>query len=104
MLTLFVLDFCLHVLNGVGSLHFQCDRLSCQGLDKNLHASSQPEYKVKCGFLLDVVVGQGATVFQLFACEDKTLLIWRDSWNSRGKTLLAKAYNALSINFFLKHI
>jgi len=30
-------------------------------------------------FLLNVVVREGAAVFQLFASEDKTLLVWRDA-------------------------
>lgn len=31
------------------------------------------------GFLLDVVVGQGAPVFELLAGKDQALLIWRDA-------------------------
>ena len=31
------------------------------------------------GLLLDVVVGQGSTVFQLLSSEDQSLLIWRNS-------------------------
>ena len=35
--TLLVLDLCLDVLDRVGRLDFECDRLSCQGLYENLH-------------------------------------------------------------------
>ena len=31
------------------------------------------------GFLLDVVVGQGITIFKLFPSKDKPLLIWGDA-------------------------
>ena len=36
---------------------------------------------MKSGFLLDVVVGEGATILQLLSSEDKTLLV-------RGNSLL----------------
>ena len=35
---------------------------------------------MKGGLLLDVVVGQGSSVFELFTGEDQSLLIWRDSF------------------------
>merc|ERR1711978_34647 len=44
------------------------------------HTSSQPQHKMKGRFLLDVVVAQRATVFQLFTCEDETLLVRWDSF------------------------
>jgi hypothetical protein len=34
---------------------------------------------MKGGLLLDVVVAQGATILQLLASEDQSLLIWGDS-------------------------
>jgi hypothetical protein len=34
---------------------------------------------VKGGLLLDVVVSQGATILQLLAGEDQTLLVWGDA-------------------------
>jgi len=51
-----VLDFGLHILNGVRGLHFKCDGLASQGLDEDLHTSSQSEHQVQCRFFLDVVV------------------------------------------------
>jgi len=35
---------------------------------------------MKSGLLLDVVVGEGSTVFKLLSGEDESLLIWRDSF------------------------
>jgi hypothetical protein len=35
---------------------------------------------VKGGILIDVVVGEGATIFQLLASKDEALLISRDSF------------------------
>ena len=32
------------------------------------------------GLLLDVVILKGAVILKLLACEDKTLLIWRDAF------------------------
>jgi len=34
---------------------------------------------MKSGFLLDVVVGEGAAIFELLSSKNKTLLVW---WNS----------------------
>ena len=41
----------------------------------DLHTTTQAEHKVKGGFLLDVVVGQGAAVLKLLARENEALLI-----------------------------
>merc|ERR1712113_1053790 len=43
------------------------------------HTSSQSEHKMEGGLLLNVVVGQRASVFQLFTGEDKTLLVRWDA-------------------------
>merc|ERR1712086_164120 len=37
------------------------------------------EHKVKGGFLLDVVILEGAAILKLLASEDETLLVWGDS-------------------------
>ena len=34
---------------------------------------------MKRGLLLNVVIGKGAAVFQLFTSEDETLLVWRNA-------------------------
>lgn len=48
-----------------------------------LTASAQAEYEVECGFLLNVVIGEGASIFKLFACKDEALLIRRDTWKEK---------------------
>jgi len=35
---------------------------------------------MKSGFLLNVVIRQGSTIFQLFASKNEPLLVWRDSF------------------------
>jgi hypothetical protein len=35
--------------------------------------------KMKGGLLLDVIIRQGATVLKLFSCEDKALLVRRNT-------------------------
>merc|ERR1719222_1121256 len=43
------------------------------------HSSTEPENKVQGTLLLDVVVGEGASVLQLLPCKDETLLVRRNS-------------------------
>ena len=45
-----------------------------------LESSSKTKNEVKSGLLLNVVVAQGTTIFQLLASKDKTLLVWGDSF------------------------
>ncbi|KFQ80639.1 hypothetical protein N337_11064, partial [Phoenicopterus ruber ruber] len=75
-----VLDLGLDIFNGVTGLNFQGDGLARQGLHKDLHATPQAQHKMEGGFLLDVVVGQGAPIFQLLAGEDQPLLIRRNAF------------------------
>ncbi|KGL78052.1 hypothetical protein N309_05666, partial [Tinamus guttatus] len=75
-----ILDLGLHVLNGVTGLNFQGDGFPCQGLHKDLHATPQAQHQVQGGLLLDIVVGQGASILQLLASEDQPLLIWGDAF------------------------
>jgi hypothetical protein len=44
-------------------------------------AATEAEHQVKRGLLLDVVVGQCVAIFQLFPCEDETLLVRRDTYD-----------------------
>merc|ERR1719153_2210946 len=71
-----VLDFCFHVLDGVRGLHLQSDSLPGQRLHEDLHPTPQPQNKVQCGLLLDVVIGEGPAILQLFPREDEPLLVW----------------------------
>ena len=50
------LNLGLDILDGIRGLHLQGDSLPCQGLDKDLHASPQPQHQVESGLLLDVVI------------------------------------------------
>jgi len=54
--SLLVLNLCLHIFDGVGRLNLKGDGLTGQGLDEDLHASSQSQNQVESGLLLDVVV------------------------------------------------
>merc|ERR1719201_265964 len=77
--SLLVLDLGLDVLNGVRWFDLKGDGLSSQGLDEDLHTSSQSEHKMEGALLLDVVVGESSSILQLLTSEDQSLLIWGDS-------------------------
>ena len=49
-----------------------------------LGSTTETEHQVEGGLLLDVVITQGPSILQLLASEDKTLLIWGNTWNSTG--------------------
>ncbi len=68
-----VLDLLLDVLNGIAGLYFQSNRLSSQGFDEDLHSSSQTEYQMEGGLLLDVVVAQGSSILELLSGKDKSI-------------------------------
>ena len=46
----------------------------------NLHASTETKDEVESRLLLNVVIGQSPTVFELLASENQTLLIRRNSF------------------------
>ena len=75
----FVLDFGLHIFNGVTRLHLEGDGFSSESFDKDLHAPTKTQHKVKGRFLLDVVVRERTTIFQLLTSKDESLLV---GWNS----------------------
>jgi len=76
---LLVLNLGLYVRNGIRRLDIQRNSLTCQSFHKDLHTSSESKNQVKSGFLLDVVVRESSAIFELFSCEDKTLLV---RWNA----------------------
>jgi len=78
--TFFVLDLCFDILNGVTWFNFKGDGLPGESFDKNLHATSQTKNQMESRLLLDVVIGQSATIFQLLAGKDQTLLIGWDTF------------------------
>ena len=77
---LLVLDLGLHVVNGVRWLDLEGDGLSSERLDEDLHATAETEHQVESGLLLDVVVGEGATILELLSSKDKALLIGRNTF------------------------
>ena len=72
------LDLRLDVLDGVRRLHLEGDGLAGEGLHEDLHTATEPQDEVEGALLLDIVVGEGSSVFELFSSEDKPLLIWRN--------------------------
>jgi len=78
--TFLVLDLGLDILNGVGWLDFEGDRLSGEGLNEDLHATTESEDEMEGGFLLDVVIGEGSSILKLLSGEDESLLVGWDSF------------------------
>ncbi|KAI2868194.1 hypothetical protein CBS115988_10848 [Aspergillus niger] len=78
---LLILNLSLDVINGIRALHLQRNRLAGKSLHEDLHTTTETKDKVKSGFFLDVVVGQGTAILQLLTSEDQTLLV-------RGNALL----------------
>merc|ERR1711868_355858 len=75
-----VLDLSLDILNGIRRFNLQGDGLASESLDKDLHTTSQSKHKMKSAFLLDVVVREGSSIFQLLSSKDQSLLIWGNSF------------------------
>ena len=78
--TFLVLDLGLDVFNGVCWFDIKSDSLTSESLDEDLHTTSKSKDQMECGFFLDVVVGEGSAVFELFTSEDESLLIWRNTF------------------------
>merc|ERR1712222_194108 len=76
---LLVLDLSLDVVDGVRRLDLESDRLAGEGLDENLHTTTEAEHQVEGALLLNVVVRKSAAVLELLAGEDETLLVGRNS-------------------------
>ena len=53
---LLVLNLGLDIIDGVTGLDFQCNGLSRQGLDEDLHSSTQTKDEMQSRFFLNVVV------------------------------------------------
>merc|ERR1719232_2529584 len=66
-----ILNLGLDVVNCVRRLNIECECLSGQGLDKDLHTTAKTEYKMECAFLLDVVVRERAPILELLTSEDE---------------------------------
>merc|ERR1711988_813192 len=77
--SLLVLDLGLDIPNGVSWLDIEGDGLTSEGLDEDLHTSSESENKMKGGLLLDVVVGKSSSILKLLSSEDESLLVGWDT-------------------------
>jgi len=78
--TFLVLDLGLDVLNGVCWFDIEGDGLTSESLDEDLHTSSKSQDKMESRLLLDVVIGESSTILELLSGEDKSLLVWWDSF------------------------
>jgi len=80
--TFFVLDFLLDSFDSVGRFDVQSNSLSGQCLDKDLHprTTAKAQYEMQGRFLLDVIISESTTIFQLFASENETLLVRGDAF------------------------
>merc|ERR1712096_583882 len=76
---LLVLDLGFDVLDGVRLLDLEGDGLAREGLDEDLHSTSESQDEMKSGLFLDVVVSKGAAVLELLSGEDESLLVWGDA-------------------------
>ena len=74
-----ILDLGFNILNGVSWFNIKGDGFTSEGLYEDLHTSSESENQVKSGLLLDIVVRKSSSIFKLLSSEDKSLLVW---WNS----------------------
>jgi hypothetical protein len=54
--TLLILNLRLDVIDGVGRLNLEGDRLAGKGLDEDLHATTETEDQVQSRFLLNIVI------------------------------------------------
>ena len=77
--TFLVLDLGLDVLNSVGWLDIEGDGLTSEGLDEDLHTTSESEDEMEGGLLLDVVIGESSSILELLSSEDESLLVWWDT-------------------------
>ena len=75
-----VLDLGLDVLDGVRWLNVEGDGLTGEGLDEDLHTTSESEDQVEGRFFLKVVVRKSSAILKLLSSEDESLLIGRDTF------------------------
>ena len=76
----FLLNSFLDPINGIGWFNINLDFFSSQSFHLNHSSSPEPQNKVKCGLFLDVIICKSATIFQLFASKNQSLLIRRNAF------------------------
>jgi hypothetical protein len=74
-----ILNLRLHIVDGVRRLDLQSDGLSSECLNEDLHSSAETKDEMESRLLLDVVVRECATVFELLSGEDEALLVRGDA-------------------------
>jgi len=75
-----VLDLGFDRLDSVSAFDIKSDGLASEGLNEDLHATTETEDEMESRLLLDVVISKGATVLKLLSGEDEALLIGRDAF------------------------
>jgi len=78
--TFLILDLSFDVFNGVCWLDIKSDGLTSESLDEDLHTTSKSEDEMESGLFLDVVIGEGSSIFELLSSEDESLLIWGNTF------------------------
>ena len=78
--TFLILDLSFDVLDGVCWFDIKGDGLTSESLDEDLHTTSKSEDEMEGGLFLDVVIGEGSSILELLTSEDKSLLIWRNTF------------------------
>ena len=74
-----MLDLRFYIVDSIASFNIESNCFPGEGLDEDLHATTEAEYQVECRLFLDVVVRQRAPVLQLLASKNEALLV---RWNS----------------------
>src|ERR1700733_7901265 len=77
--TLLVLDLRLNIIDRVGRFNLESNRLAGQRFHEDFHATTKTENEMESRLLLDVVIRKSSTVLELFASEDKTPLVRRNT-------------------------
>ena len=75
-----ILDLSFDVFDGICWFNIKSDGLTSKSLDEDLHSTSKSEDEMKSGLFLNIIIGEGSAVFELLSGEDKSLLIWWDTF------------------------
>merc|ERR1719311_942397 len=75
-----ILDLSFDIVDRIRGLNIEGDSLAREGLDKDLHATTEPQHEVQRRFLLNVVIRKRPAILKLLACEDQPLLVRRNAF------------------------
>merc|ERR1712126_675526 len=70
-----VLDLGLDVLDRIRRFNLKSNGLVSQGLDEDLHTSSESEDQMQGALLLNIVIRKSSSILQLLSSEDQSLLV-----------------------------